>query len=288
MLDGAVLVLCAVGGVQSQSLTVDRQMKRYGVPRIAFINKMDRIGANPESVIKQIQEKLGVTPLPLQIPMGASAEFAGLIDLIEMQAVYFDGPQGEDIRREEIPAKYLEEAKKARAHMLETLSLYDDELMVALLEERPVPTEKIRPLIREATLSQELTPVMMGTAFRNKGVQELLDAVLAYLPSPEDRKIEAIDLSGQTKSAEKEEEDEEEQETSVAKVAATGPRKPLTTSSERSARRHGLQDGRGDVRPAHVLPRLPGRDRQRRKLHEPADGQENPLRPPGPHARRRT
>ncbi|HEX4071317.1 MAG TPA: elongation factor G [Planctomycetaceae bacterium] len=230
VLDGAVLVLCAVGGVQSQSLTVDRQMKRYRVPRIAFINKMDRIGANPESVIKQIQEKLGVTPLPLQLNMGASSEFEGLIDLIDMQAVYFDGPQGEDVRREEIPAKYLEDAKKARAHMLETLSLYDDDLMVALLEERPVPSEKIRPLIREATLSQELTPVMMGTAFRNKGVQELLDAVLAFLPSPEDRKIEAIDLSGQTKAVEKEEEAEDEQETSVAKVAAIGPRKPLTTS----------------------------------------------------------
>ncbi len=139
VLDGAVLVLCAVGGVQSQSLTVDRQMKRYRVPRIAFINKMDRIGANPESVIKQIQEKLGVTPLPLQINMGTSSEFEGLIDLIDMQAVYFDGPQGEDVRREEIPAKYLEEAKKARAHMLETLSLYDDDLMVALLGRAPGP-----------------------------------------------------------------------------------------------------------------------------------------------------
>src|SRR5579872_3184875 len=97
VLDGAVLVLCAVGGVQSQSLTVDRQMKRYRVPRIAFINKMDRIGANPDSVIQQIQEKLGVTPLPLQIPMGKSADFAGVIDLVDMQAVYFDGAQGEDV-----------------------------------------------------------------------------------------------------------------------------------------------------------------------------------------------
>src|SRR5580692_1901733 len=195
VLDGAVLVLCAVGGVQSQSLTVDRQMKRYHVPRIAFINKVDRIGANPASVIDQVQKKLGVTPLPLQIPMGLSAQFAGLIDLIEMQAVYFDGEQGEDIRRDAIPAAYAEEAAKARMHMLETLSLYSDDLMVALLEERPVTAAEIRPIIREATLSQELTPVMMGTAFRNKGVQELLDAVIAYLPSPQDRKIEAIDSS---------------------------------------------------------------------------------------------
>jgi elongation factor G len=230
VLDGAVLVLCAVGGVQSQSLTVDRQMKRYHVPRIAFINKMDRIGANPKSVIKQIEEKLGVTPLPLQLNMGASSEFEGVIDLVEMKAVYFDGTQGEDVRREEIPAQYLEEAKKARAHMLETLSLYDDELMVALLEERPVTAEQIRPLIREATLSQELTPVLMGTAFKNKGVQELLDAVLAYLPNPDDRKIEAIDLSGEAKKVETKDEESEEQESSVAKVAATGPRKPLTTN----------------------------------------------------------
>jgi elongation factor G len=230
VLDGAVLVLCAVGGVQSQSLTVDRQMKRYRVPRIAFINKMDRIGANPQSVIKQIQEKLGVTPLPLQLNMGASSEFEGVIDLIEMKAVYFDGSQGEDVRREEIPAKYLEEAKAARAHMLETLSLYDDGLMVALLEERPVTAEQIRPLVREATLSQELTPVLMGTAFRNKGVQELLDGVLAYLPSPDDRQIEAIDLSGEAKKAAGKEDESEEQESSVAKVSATGPRKVLTTS----------------------------------------------------------
>jgi elongation factor G len=234
VLDGAVLVLCAVGGVQSQSLTVDRQMKRYRVPRIAFINKMDRIGANPQSVIKQIEEKLGVTPLPLQLNMGASSEFEGVIDLIEMQAVYFDGSQGEDVRREEIPAKYLEEAKKARAHMLETLSLYDDDLMVALLEERPVTADQIRPLIREATLSQELTPVMMGTAFRNKGVQELLDAVIAFLPSPDDRHMEAIDLSGKVpaEDAKTEEADLElNGESSVAKVSAAGPRKPLTTSS---------------------------------------------------------
>jgi elongation factor G len=229
VLDGAVLVLCAVGGVQSQSLTVDRQMKRYHVPRIAFINKMDRIGANPKSVIKQIQEKLGVTPLPLQLNMGASSEFQGVIDLVEMKAVYFDGTQGEDVRREEIPAQYLDEAKAARAHMLETLSLYDDDLMVALLEERPITAEQIRPLVRAATLSQELTPVLMGTAFKNKGVQELLDGVLAYLPSPEDRQIEAIDLSGETKVAEKDEESEE-QESSVAKVAVAGPRKLLTTN----------------------------------------------------------
>jgi len=195
VLDGAVLVLCAVGGVQSQSLTVDRQMKRYGVPRIAFINKMDRTGANSDDVIKQIREKLDVTPLPVQIPMGAEANFEGVIDLIRQEAVYFDGKQGEDVRREPIPEQYAERAAEARTAMLETLSLYSDDLMVALLEEREISEETIRPLIREATLSQEITPVLVGTAYRNKGVQELLDAVTEYLPSPLDRSVAAMDLS---------------------------------------------------------------------------------------------
>ena len=195
VLDGAVLVLCSVGGVQSQSLTVDRQMKRYRIPRIAFINKMDRTGANAANVINQVREKLGVTPLPLQLPMGAESRFQGIIDLVQMQAVYFDGDNGEQIRREAIPADYAEEAKAARHQMLETLSLFSDALMEALLEEREVSAAEIIPVIREATLSQDVTPVMMGTAYKNKGVQELLDAVLAYLPSPLDRRIEATDLS---------------------------------------------------------------------------------------------
>ncbi len=194
VLDGAVLVLCAVGGVQSQSLTVDRQMKRYGIPRIAFINKMDRIGANPFKVTQQIKDKLGVTPLPIQINMGAESDFAGVIDLITMQAIYFDGEDGEITRREAIPEGYSEQASTARQEMLETLSLFDDSLMEALLEEREVTAEQIRPLIREATLSQEVTPVMMGTAYRNKGVQELLDAVTYFLPSPLDRTVLATNI----------------------------------------------------------------------------------------------
>ena len=189
VLDGAVLVLCAVGGVQSQSLTVDRQMKRYRIPRIAFINKMDRVGANPFKVTQQIKEKLHVTPVPIQLPMGAESDFAGVIDLVTMQAIYFDGEDGETTRREAIPEGYVEQASTARQEMLETLSLFDDELMEALLEEREVSVEKIRALIREATLSQEITPVMVGTAYRNKGVQELLDAVGYYLPSPLDRTV---------------------------------------------------------------------------------------------------
>ena len=189
VLDGAVLVLCAVGGVQSQSLTVDRQMKRYRIPRIAFINKMDRVGANPFKVTQQVKEKLHVIPVPIQLPMGAESDFAGVIDLVTMQAVYFDGEDGETVRREAIPEGYVEQASTARQEMLETLSLFDDKLMEALLEERDLPVDQIRALIREATLSQEITPVMMGTAYRNKGVQELLEAVTYYLPSPLDRTV---------------------------------------------------------------------------------------------------
>ncbi len=201
VLDGAILVLCAVGGVQSQSLTVDRQMRRYHVPRIAFINKMDRTGADPDKVMRQMAEKLKVTPLAVQLPMGREDAFEGLIDLITMQAVYFDGAMGETVRRESIPEKYASAAADARNHMLETLSLYSDELMMALLEEAEIEEADIRKLIREATLAHEIVPVLMGTAFRNKGVQEALDAVVHYLPSPLDRDLTAIDVSKQTPGA---------------------------------------------------------------------------------------
>ena len=194
VLDGAILVLCAVGGVQSQSLTVDRQMKRYGIPRIAFINKMDRTGANPASVIKAIRDKLGVTPMPIQLNMGAETRFEGVIDLVAMKAIYYDGEKGEDVREEAIPEDYRTAAETARHEMLETLSLYSDELMEALLEEREITAAEIKPIIRKAVLSRSVTPVMMGTAYKNKGVQTLLDAIVAYLPSPLDREIYATDV----------------------------------------------------------------------------------------------
>jgi len=210
VLDGAVLVLCAVGGVQSQSLTVDRQMKRYHVPRVAFINKMDRTGANPHKVIDQIREKLGVTPLPLQYPIGKESDFEGVIDLITMEAVYYDGTQGETIRREPVPAELADEAATARNEMLETLSLFSDDLMMALLEESDFPVEEIRKIIREATSTQEITPVLMGTAFRNKGVQDVLDAIIDYLPSPEDREMSAIDNRAKKSSADDDDDDAED------------------------------------------------------------------------------
>lgn len=198
VLDGAVLVLCSVGGVQSQSMTVDRQMKRYNVPRLAFINKMDRTGANPEGVTKQVREKLGADAVMMQIPIGREDDFAGVIDLITMKAYYFDGSNGEKIRVEEIPAAQAEEAADARAHMLEALSMYSDELMELLLSEGEVTEKLIHKIVRDATINQGFTPVYLGSAYKNKGVQLLIDAVTRYLPSPLDRKYVAIDPKNPT------------------------------------------------------------------------------------------
>ncbi|MDR3632386.1 MAG: elongation factor G [Isosphaeraceae bacterium] len=195
VLDGAVLVLCAVAGVQSQSITVDRQMKRYAVPRLAFINKMDRTGANPVNVIQQLESKLGLTTVPLQLPIGAESNFQGVVDLINREAVYFDGDNGEHVRREPIPAELADAAERARQGMLEALSLVSDEIMELLLEEGEVPLELIHRTIREGTIAQQLCPVLVGSAYKNKGVQLLLDAVNAYLPSPLDREIFAKDNS---------------------------------------------------------------------------------------------
>jgi elongation factor G len=193
VLDGAVLVLCAVAGVQSQSITVDRQMKRYAVPRIAFINKMDRTGANPVNVIQQLETKLGLTAIPLQLPIGAESAFEGVIDLIDRKAIYFDGDKGEDVRYEPVPADMAVAVERARQGMLEALSMISDELMELLLEEKDVPIDLIHKTIREGTIAQQLCPVMVGTAYRNKGVQPLLDAICRYLPSPLDREIFAKD-----------------------------------------------------------------------------------------------
>jgi elongation factor G len=195
VLDGAVLVLCAVAGVQSQSITVDRQMKRYNVPRLAFINKMDRTGANPKNVIAQLESKLGLTVVPLQLPIGAESNFEGVIDLINRQAVYFDGENGEDVRLAEIPAELKEESERARQGMLEALSFFSDELMELLLEEQEVPIDLINRVLRDATIASQVCPVLVGSAYRNKGVQPLLDAVCRYLPGPLDHEMKAKDNS---------------------------------------------------------------------------------------------
>jgi len=187
VLDGAIMVLCSVGGVQSQSFTVDQQMKRYRVPRIAFINKMDRTGADPERVRRDIREKLGLNAVAIQLNMGEGDQFAGLIDLIAMEAVTFEGDNGEDIIRGPIPEAHKDSAAVARHEMLEALSMFNDEMMELLLEDKDVSVEMIRQTIREATINRDIVPVMMGSAFKNKGVQLLMDAVSYYLPSPLDR-----------------------------------------------------------------------------------------------------
>jgi elongation factor G len=194
VLDGAVLVLCSVAGVQSQSITVDRQMKRYNVPRLAFINKMDRTGSNPNNVIRQLKDKLALNVVPLQIQIGAESNFEGVVDLIHMQAVYFDGDNGESVRREPIPAALAAAADEARAVMLEALSTVSDEVMELLLEEKDVPLDLIHRTLREGTVAGAICPVLMGSAYKNKGVQLLLDAVNGYLPSPLDRAVFAKDI----------------------------------------------------------------------------------------------
>jgi len=193
VLDGAIMVLCAVGGVQSQSITVDQQMKRYRVPRIAFINKMDRTGADPERVRQGLVEKLGLNVVPIQINMGCGDNFVGVIDLVTMQAIRFEGKDGEKVVREPIPTAYQDRAEKARHEMLEALSMFNDCMLEMLLEDQPVGESLIRRVIREATINRDIVPLMMGSAFKNKGVQPLVDAVCDYLPSPMDRSCFARD-----------------------------------------------------------------------------------------------
>ncbi len=198
VLDGAVLVLCAVGGVQSQSLTVDRQMRRYNVPRLAFINKMDRTGANAHKVVAMMREKLNTDAVLMQLPIGAGETYAGCIDLVTMKKLSFVGDQGIDVEETDIPADLLDEAKEFRQAMLESLSMYNDEMMELLLSEEGVSEELIHKVVKDAVQNQGLTPVFVGTAFKNKGVQPLLDAVIRYLPSPAEREIKARKVDDET------------------------------------------------------------------------------------------
>jgi elongation factor G len=193
VLDGAIMVLCAVGGVQSQSVTVDQQMKRYRVPRIAFVNKMDRTGCDPQRVHKDMTEKLGLNVVPIQINMGEGDAFEGVIDLVTMEAMTFEGDGGEKVVRKAIPAGYADAAAKAREEMLDAISMFNDEMMEKLLEEKDIEQKMIRQTIREATINRDIVPMMMGSAFKNKGVQPLMDAVCEYLPSPLDRPAFARD-----------------------------------------------------------------------------------------------
>lgn len=199
VLDGAVLILCSVGGVQSQSITVNRQMTRYKVPRIVFINKCDRTGANPVRVTAQIREKLKLNAVPLQLPIGLEGDLAGVVDLVKMKAVYFEGDNGEKIRITDIPAELQEQADEKREELLDAASMFSDELMEAILEGEDVSETLVMDAVRKGTLALELVPVFIGSAYKNKGVQSLLDGVVSYLPAPSEIENIALDLNNDEK-----------------------------------------------------------------------------------------
>ena len=199
VLDGAILVLCSVGGVQSQSITVDRQLKRYKVPRLAFVNKCDRTGANPYKVKEQLHDKLGLNSVLMQIPIGLEDKLEGVVDLIKMKAIYFRGDNGLDVVEEEIPESLKAEAEEKRELMLDAASMFSDELAEAYLNGDEIPEDMIHDAVRKGVLARELVPVFMGSAYKNKGIQPLLDAVVRYLPAPEDIENTALDLNDNEK-----------------------------------------------------------------------------------------
>jgi elongation factor G len=201
VLDGAVMILCAVSGVQSQTITVDRQMKRYNVPRLSFINKMDRMGANPFKAIDQIHYKLRIAAAAIQVPIGYEDDFKGVVDLVRMKAIYNDGPRGEVIREtDEIPADVLPIAQERRAKLIETLADVDDEMAELFLDEQQPTQDQIKAAIRRSTIALKFTPVMMGSALADKSVQPMLDAVCDYLPNPSEVENMALDQDQQEAS----------------------------------------------------------------------------------------
>ena len=199
VLDGAILVLCSVGGVQSQSITVDRQLKRYKVPRLAFVNKCDRTGANPYKVKEQLHDKLGLNSVLMQIPIGLEDKLEGVVDLVKMKAIYFRGDNGLNVVEEDIPAELKDEAEEKRELMLDAASMFSDELAEAYLNGDEIPEDMIHEAVRKGVLARELVPVFMGSAYKNKGIQPLLDAVVRYLPAPEDVENTALDLNDNEK-----------------------------------------------------------------------------------------
>ncbi|CAA7050661.1 unnamed protein product [Microthlaspi erraticum] len=193
VLDGAILVLCSVGGVQSQSITVDRQMRRYEVPRVAFINKLDRMGADPWKVLNQARAKLRHHSAAVQVPIGLEENFQGLIDLVQVQAFFFHGSSGENVVAGDIPADMQDLVAEKRRELIEVVSEVDDVLAEKFLNDEPVTATELEEAIRRATLAQKFVPVFMGSAFKNKGVQPLLDGVLSYLPCPTEVNNYALD-----------------------------------------------------------------------------------------------
>ena len=184
VLDGGIMVLCGVAGVQSQSITVDRQMKRYKVPRLAFINKLDRLGANPNKVVSDLKTKLNLNAVLVQVPIGLEDNHEGVVDLVELKAYKFQGEKGDKVIETEIPEELKAEVMEKRTKMLDAVSMFDDKMMEDLLEEKEISAESIHSAIKKGVQSLELVPVYMGSAFKNKGVQVLLNAVCRYLPSP--------------------------------------------------------------------------------------------------------
>jgi len=221
VLDGAILVLCAVAGVQSQSLTVDRQMRRYGVPRLCFVNKCDRAGANPLRARDQLREKLHLNPVLMQLPIGLEDKFEGIVDLITMKSYRFEGANGEKIIEGAIPDNMAADAQKCRDELLDSVSMHSDELTEAMLEEK-VTEDLLHEAVRKATINLQIVPVFMGSAYKNKAVQLLLNAVNRYLPCPTDVTNKAVDL--------------EKDEAEV--VLSSDPEKPLVMLAFK------LEDGR--------------------------------------------
>ncbi len=199
VLDGVVAVFCAVGGVQSQSETVWRQANRYEVPRMVFVNKMDRTGANFYRVVDQIKNRLGANAVPIQLPIGAEDKFTGLIDLMNMKAEIYTNDLGTDIREEAIPADMMDKAQEYHAALVEAISEFDDDLMMKFLEGEEPTVEELKKVLRKAVCENKIVPVTCGTAFKNKGVQLLLDAVMDYMPSPVDVKAIEGELEDGTK-----------------------------------------------------------------------------------------
>lgn len=193
ILDGAVLLVCGSSGVQPQTLTVNRQMSRYNVPRLIFINKLDRAGANPYSAVDQIRARLNLNVAMIQIPIGIETTLKGLVDLVKMKAFYFDGPNGEEIREEEIPAELVEDAKKKRQELIEKLAEIDSNIEEKFLGETEITSDDLKKAIKKGVVELSFFPILMGSAIKNKGVQLCLDAVLDYLPNPSEKTTQAFD-----------------------------------------------------------------------------------------------
>ena len=250
VLDGAIAVFDSVAGVEPQSETVWRQADKYGVPRIAFINKMDRIGADFERAVETMRDRLGANPLPIQLPIGAEDGFNGVIDLIENKALVWKDELGTEFDYEEIPAELADAAHEARTHLIEACADYDDELMEMYLDEQEIPHERIAKSLHRATLDLKVTPVLCGSAFKNKGVQPLLDAIVELLPSP----LEVPPMMGV------------EVNNKGEHRRRGRSRKPDDAEPVRGARLQG--DGRPVRRQADLLPRLLGQAQRRQPRPE--------------------